>query len=58
MHIQFDKLRIVGPKAISVALIGTILPVVLGVLFTYLLGAPAFPDGLSVGASLAPTSVS
>jgi Kef-type K+ transport system membrane component KefB len=40
-----------------VALIGTLLPLVLGILCTVLLGSNAFPNGLSVGATLAPTSV-
>eukprot|EP00444_Apocalathium_aciculiferum_P033696 CAMPEP_0183487620 /NCGR_PEP_ID=MMETSP0370-20130417/180527_1 /TAXON_ID=268820 /ORGANISM="Peridinium aciculiferum, Strain PAER-2" /LENGTH=644 /DNA_ID=CAMNT_0025680947 /DNA_START=11 /DNA_END=1946 /DNA_ORIENTATION=- len=57
MHFDFEKARIVGPKACCVAVLGTILPFVTGALLTVIYGRPFMPDGVSVGTALAPTSV-
>jgi len=57
MHFDFDKAKVVGPKACLVAVIGTILPLVSGTLVMLLYGYPMSPDGVSVGTALAPTSV-
>jgi len=57
MHFDFEKARIVGPKACCVAVLGTILPLITGTILTVLYGKPLLPDGISVGTALAPTSV-
>jgi len=57
MHFDFEKAKIVGPKACCVAVLGTILPLITGTILTVLYGKPLLPDGVSVGTALAPTSV-
>merc|ERR1719223_49912 len=57
MHFDFEKAKVVGPKACAVAVLGTILPLITGTLLTVIYGKPFLPDGVSVGTALAPTSV-
>jgi len=57
MHFDFDQARTVGPWACAVAFLGTFLPIIFGSLLAIGFGFDFFPDGLSVGVSLAPTSV-
>ena len=58
MHIHFDKVRLVGCKAFFVAIFGTALPLVMGLVLVGVMFEDAwFPDGLSAGVALAPTSV-
>mmetsp|Transcript_17983 Transcript_17983/g.41991 ORF Transcript_17983/g.41991 Transcript_17983/m.41991 type:complete len:1150 (+) Transcript_17983:115-3564(+) len=57
MHFDFEKARKVGPKACAVALLGTCLPIIAGMLMTAAFGEAMYPDGLAVGVALAPTSV-
>jgi len=57
MHFDFDKAKIVGPKACCVAVLGTVLPLITGMVLMVAYGYPATPDGISVGTALAPTSV-
>ena len=57
MHLDFGKFREVWVVAVSIGLAGTILPLGLGLGFLVALGYPAYPEGLSAGFSLAPTSV-
>mmetsp|Transcript_37267 Transcript_37267/g.68180 ORF Transcript_37267/g.68180 Transcript_37267/m.68180 type:complete len:611 (-) Transcript_37267:246-2078(-) len=57
MHFDFKQAAQVGPSACAVAVLGTCLPVVSGLLLTYAFGYKAYPDGLAVGVTLAPTSV-
>lgn len=57
MHFDFDKARVVGPKACIVAVFGTILPFITGTALMFVYGYPLVPDGVSVGTALAPTSV-
>jgi len=57
MHFDFEKARIVGPKACAVAVLGTVLPLVSGAALTVAYGKPLLPDGIAVGTALAPTSV-
>jgi len=57
MHFNFDTAKVVGPPACVVAVVGTILPLVTGSLLVVIFGRPFFPDGLSAGTALAPTSV-
>ncbi|CAE7662101.1 nhaS3 [Symbiodinium sp. CCMP2592] len=57
MHFDFEKAKVVGPKACVVAVIGTVLPLVSGAALTMLYGKPFFPHGISAGTALAPTSV-
>jgi len=57
MHFDFEKAKVVGPKACLVAVVGTILPLISGTLLTVAYGKPFVPDGVSVGTALAPTSV-
>jgi Kef-type K+ transport system membrane component KefB len=57
MHFNFEQARTVGPKACAVAVLGTFLPIIFGTLLTVGFGFKLFPDGLSVGVALAPTSI-
>ncbi|CAE7247844.1 nhaS3 [Symbiodinium natans] len=57
MHFDFEKAKVVGPKACVVAVLGTILPLITGSLLTMVYGYGFFPQGISAGTALAPTSV-
>lgn len=57
MHISFEKVRMVGKKAASIAVLGTLLPLCAGMGLVWAMGYPAYPDGLAAGTALAPTSV-
>lgn len=57
MHFDFEQAKTVGPPACLVAVIGTVLPLITGSLLAWGYGFDFFPDGLSAGTSLAPTSV-
>ena len=57
MHFDFEKAKIVGPPAVCVAFLGTVLPLVVGSLLTVMFGRPLMPDGIAAGTALAPTSV-
>lgn len=57
MHLHFDKVMEVGKEALGIACVGTLAPIGLGVAIGYALGFPIFPDSLSIGVALAPTSV-
>eukprot|EP00930_Biecheleria_cincta_P047093 TRINITY_DN3257_c0_g1_i5.p1 TRINITY_DN3257_c0_g1~~TRINITY_DN3257_c0_g1_i5.p1 ORF type:complete len:646 (-),score=126.50 TRINITY_DN3257_c0_g1_i5:265-2202(-) len=57
MHFDFDKAKIVGPWACVVAVFGTFTPLVTGALLTMAFGYGFFPQGVSAGTALAPTSV-
>eukprot|EP00931_Biecheleriopsis_adriatica_P002350 TRINITY_DN10312_c1_g1_i1.p1 TRINITY_DN10312_c1_g1~~TRINITY_DN10312_c1_g1_i1.p1 ORF type:complete len:664 (+),score=114.15 TRINITY_DN10312_c1_g1_i1:98-1993(+) len=57
MHFDFEKAKVVGPKACVVAVLGTILPLITGTLLTIAYGKGFFPQGVSAGTALAPTSV-
>merc|ERR1712096_180235 len=52
-----DGCKKVFPKASLVAVFGTFLPLVTGMMLTGAFGYPMFPDGLAAGVALAPTSV-
>jgi len=57
MHVDFEKVRLVGAKSCCVAVLGTGLPIILGMLLIGAIGYDLYPDGLAVGISLAPTSI-
>merc|ERR1719473_1952322 len=68
MHFDFDKVGVVGPKAISFATAGTGFPIICALgycVFLSKIGVADYPlmdakkgyDGLAAGVSLAPTSV-
>jgi Kef-type K+ transport system membrane component KefB len=57
MHFDFGMARKVGPWACVVAVIGTFLPLITGMLLAMAYGFEASPAGLTAGTSLAPTSV-
>lgn len=57
MHFEFEKAKIVGAKACLVAVLGTVTPLVAGAILTMILGYGFFPQGISAGTALAPTSV-
>mmetsp|Transcript_17971 Transcript_17971/g.33738 ORF Transcript_17971/g.33738 Transcript_17971/m.33738 type:complete len:632 (+) Transcript_17971:96-1991(+) len=57
MHFDFEKAKVVGPKACVVAVVGTILPLISGAILTIIYGKGFFPQGISAGTALAPTSV-
>ena len=59
MHINFEKVKMVGLRALGVAILGTALPLIFGMV---LVGACFgtdyyYPDGFAAGCALAPTSV-
>ena len=63
MHIHFEKVRLVGRKALFVAIFGTFLPIGVGMLVVGLLFRRAdgerdfWPSGFAAGCAFAPTSV-
>mmetsp|Transcript_148891 Transcript_148891/g.361502 ORF Transcript_148891/g.361502 Transcript_148891/m.361502 type:complete len:597 (-) Transcript_148891:380-2170(-) len=57
MHFDFEKAKVVGLPACCVAVLGTILPLIVGSLLMLAFGRPLMPDGISAGTALAPTSV-
>jgi len=57
MHLHFDKVKQVGKQALGIAIVGTGAPIAIGVGMGYVLGFDVFPDALSIGVALAPTSV-
>jgi len=57
MHFDFEKAKIVGVPACCVAVLGTILPLIVGSALMMAFGFPLNPDGISAGTALAPTSV-
>jgi len=58
MHFDFDKAKECGPLACVIAVLGTILPLIFGTLTIMVLcNKPLYPEGISAGTSLAPTSV-
>ena len=55
---QFEKVRQIGGKAFIVAIIGTAMPMVMGMLFVAaLFPGKLYPEGFAAGCALAPTSV-
>merc|ERR1719262_348537 len=57
MHFNFEQVKKVGPPACAVACLGTFLPIIFGTLLTTAFGFDFFPDAISVGVSLSPTSI-
>eukprot|EP00397_Hematodinium_sp_SG-2012_P001177 GEMP01001178.1.p1 GENE.GEMP01001178.1~~GEMP01001178.1.p1 ORF type:complete len:938 (+),score=99.91 GEMP01001178.1:255-3068(+) len=57
MHFDLKQIRSVGPPALAVALIGTLLPVGVGFGLSRAFGAKPMLAALATGISLAPTSV-
>eukprot|EP00854_Cymbomonas_tetramitiformis_P028734 gene28734-35662_t len=52
IHVEFAMLKKVGGKAFAVACVGTFLPIITGVLFGWMLGLGAYPNGFALGSSL------
>mmetsp|Transcript_61185 Transcript_61185/g.189526 ORF Transcript_61185/g.189526 Transcript_61185/m.189526 type:complete len:652 (-) Transcript_61185:137-2092(-) len=57
MHFDFEKAKTVGIPACCVAVLGTILPLIVGTVLLVAFGFPMMPHGVSAGTALAPTSV-
>ena len=58
MHINFEKVRQIGGQALIVAIVGTAMPLVVGMLLVAaLFPGQLYPDGFAAGCALAPTSV-
>ena len=57
MHIHFEKMREVGPRALVVAVLGTALPLVTGLAVVGAFTGRYMPDGFAAGCAFAPTSV-
>ena len=58
MHINFEKVKLIGGKAFVVAIIGTAAPMVMGMLLVAaLFPGKLYPEGFAAGCALAPTSV-
>lgn len=59
MHLNIKKVfnMDMGPHVVTVACLGTALPILLGMGFMVALGSDVYPNGLSAGFTLAPTSV-
>jgi len=58
MHINFEKVAMVGSRALVVAIIGTAVPLIacMGLIHAFFPGK-LYPDGFAAGCALAPTSV-
>jgi len=58
MHINFEKVKQIGGKALIVAIVGTAMPMIVGMmLVAALFPGKLYPDGFAAGCALAPTSV-
>jgi len=57
LHFDFEQAKTVAPWASAVAILGTFLPLGTGAALSVAYGFDFFPDALSAGVSLAPTSV-
>lgn len=57
LHFDFEQAKTVGPWACAVAVLGTFLPLISGAALSLAYGFDFFPDALSAGTALAPTSV-
>ena len=57
MHIHFEKMKVVGPRALAVAIAGTALPLASGTVVVGAFTGRYFPDGFAAGCAFAPTSV-
>eukprot|EP00316_Scyphosphaera_apsteinii_P000295 CAMPEP_0119320298 /NCGR_PEP_ID=MMETSP1333-20130426/52113_1 /TAXON_ID=418940 /ORGANISM="Scyphosphaera apsteinii, Strain RCC1455" /LENGTH=1000 /DNA_ID=CAMNT_0007326993 /DNA_START=77 /DNA_END=3079 /DNA_ORIENTATION=+ len=58
MHINFEKVRQIGGRALIVAIIGTATPMIIGMLLVAgLYPGNLYPGGFAAGCALAPTSV-
>ena len=58
MHINFEKVKQIGGKALIVAIIGTAAPLIVGMLLVAaFFPGQMYPDGFAAGCALAPTSV-
>eukprot|EP00929_Paragymnodinium_shiwhaense_P004809 TRINITY_DN105_c0_g5_i1.p1 TRINITY_DN105_c0_g5~~TRINITY_DN105_c0_g5_i1.p1 ORF type:complete len:981 (-),score=261.70 TRINITY_DN105_c0_g5_i1:347-3289(-) len=57
MHFDFDKAKIVGPKACVVAVFGTFLPIIAAIIIMTYIFQYDLKYGIAAGVSLAPTSV-
>jgi len=59
MHMDTSKVANwdIGSNVVITAVLGTAMPICLGMLFMYALGSDVYPGGLAAGFSLAPTSV-
>jgi Kef-type K+ transport system membrane component KefB/predicted amino acid-binding ACT domain protein len=57
MHLHFDKVAEVGKQALAIAIVGTLAPIILGAAVGMAIGFDLFPDAISMGIALAPTSV-
>jgi len=56
-HFNYKKVKKVIGKAFGVAVLGTFVPLISGMLLFWSLGFELFPDSFAAGAALAPTSV-
>eukprot|EP00662_Eupelagonemidae_sp_cell21_P050099 gene50099-52480_t len=57
MHINFEKLKVVFCGSMIVAVLGTALPIIGGVVFSVIFLPEVYPSGLAMGFAMAPTSV-
>eukprot|EP00746_Dinoflagellata_sp_MGD_P140129 gnl/MRDRNA2_/MRDRNA2_73425_c0_seq2.p1 gnl/MRDRNA2_/MRDRNA2_73425_c0~~gnl/MRDRNA2_/MRDRNA2_73425_c0_seq2.p1 ORF type:complete len:639 (+),score=136.16 gnl/MRDRNA2_/MRDRNA2_73425_c0_seq2:209-2125(+) len=57
MHVDFEKVKMVGVKACLVAVLGTFTPIILATILIGVLGYEFYPNGMAVGISLSPTSI-
>jgi Kef-type K+ transport system membrane component KefB len=57
LHFDFEQAKKVGHWACAVAVLGTFLPLITGVALAKAFGFAIYPDGLSAGTALAPTSI-
>lgn len=57
LHFDFEQAKTVGPWACAVAVLGTFLPLLTGAGLAKAYGFDLFPDCMSAGTALAPTSV-
>ena len=56
LEVEIDLMKSIGPRGLVLGLIGSLLPLVLGIGVGYCLGLP-FESAFAIGACVAPTSM-
>eukprot|EP00438_Fugacium_kawagutii_P018055 Skav221800 [mRNA] locus=scaffold2435:10599:21296:+ [translate_table: standard] len=57
MHFDFEKAKAIVSLPLLSSVLGTLTPLITGAILTMILGYGFFPEGISAGTALAPTSV-
>lgn len=57
LHVNLEKIKAIGFKAVLVGIIGTIIPIIMGTIFFWILGLSFYPDAFVSGIIITPASV-